>query len=162
MADDQDLHNRFSVEVLTKAFYQELSDWHAWAIKEISFPNDIENDNDDAKFNHEGAIRLITRLIFVWFLKQRHLIPEEFFDEKYIRFDGRAPFLWQVGKVLVGLLLLLGVKEGLKIPLDFLCGDLLFKHAIRYFITVCVAGIFYPWFFRLIPSQKDSEANTCS
>ena len=22
--------------------------------------------------------------MFVWFLKQRHLIPEEFFDEKYI------------------------------------------------------------------------------
>ena len=84
VSDDQDLHNRFSVEVLTKAFYQELSDWHAWAIKEIRFPNDINNDNDDAKFNHEGAIRLITRLIFVWFLKQRHLIPEEFFDEKYI------------------------------------------------------------------------------
>ena len=94
VADDQDLHNRFSVEVLTKAFYQELSDWHAWAIKEIRFPNDIENDNDDAKFNHEGAIRLITRLIFVWFLKQRHLIPEEFFDEKYISdnlIDGFNP-----------------------------------------------------------------------
>lgn len=67
VSDTQDLHNRFSVEVLTKAFYQELSDWHAWAIKEIRFPNDINNDNDDAKFNHEGAIRLITRLIFVWF-----------------------------------------------------------------------------------------------
>lgn len=47
-------------------------------------PNDINNKEDDAKFNNEGAIRLITRLIFVWFLKQRHLIPEEFFDEKYI------------------------------------------------------------------------------
>jgi hypothetical protein len=29
-------------------------------------------------------IRLITRLIFVWFLKQRHLVPDEFFDEQYI------------------------------------------------------------------------------
>lgn len=94
VSDTQDLHNRFSVEVLTKAFYQELSDWHAWAIKEIRFPNDINNDNDDAKFNHEGAIRLITRLIFVWFLKQRHLIPEEFFDEKFISdnlIDGFNP-----------------------------------------------------------------------
>ena len=94
VSDTQDLHNRFSVEVLTKAFYQELSDWHAWAIKEIRFPNDINNDNDDAKFNHEGAIRLITRLIFVWFLKQRHLIPEVFFDEKFISdnlIDGFNP-----------------------------------------------------------------------
>ena len=84
VVDDADLHSRFSVEVLTKEFYQELSDWYAWAIKNIRFPNDIDDPDDDDKFNNEGAIRLITRLIFVWFLKQRHLIPEEFFDEKYI------------------------------------------------------------------------------
>lgn len=80
----EDLLSRFSVEVLTKEFYQELSDWYAWAINIIRFPNDINDKDDDAKFNNEGAIRLITRLIFVWFLKQRRLIPDEFFDEKYI------------------------------------------------------------------------------
>ena len=79
-----DLRGRFSVEVLTKAFYQELSDWYAWAIKIIRFPNDINDKSDDDKFNSECAIRLITRLIFVWFLKQRHLVPDEFFDEQYI------------------------------------------------------------------------------
>lgn len=84
VVNSEDLQSRFSVEVLTKEFYNELSDWYAWAIKIIRFPNDINNKEDDAKFNNEGAIRLITRLIFVWFLKQRHLIPEEFFDEKYI------------------------------------------------------------------------------
>lgn len=84
VVDDDDLHSRFSVEVLTKEFYNELSDWYAWAIKIIRFPNDINDDKDDAKYNNEGAIRLITRLIFVWFLKQRHLIPEEFFDETII------------------------------------------------------------------------------
>ena len=84
VVNDEDLHSRFSVEVLAKEFYQELSDWYAWAIKIIRFPNDIKDDKDDAKYNNESAIRLITRLIFVWFLKQRHLIPDEFFDEKYI------------------------------------------------------------------------------
>ena len=84
VVNSEDLQSRFSVEVLTKEFYNELSDWYAWAIKIIRFLNDINNKEDDAKFNNEGAIRLITRLIFVWFLKQRHLIPEEFFDEKYI------------------------------------------------------------------------------
>ena len=84
VVNDEDLHSRFSVEVLTKEFYNELSDWYAWAIKIIRFPNDINDDTDDAKYNNEGAIRLITRLIFVWFLKQRHLIPEEFFDERII------------------------------------------------------------------------------
>lgn len=80
-----DLRSRFSVEVLTKEFYNELSDWYAWAIKIIRFPNEINDKEDDDKFNNEGAIRLITRLIFVWFLKQRHLIPEEFFDENYLK-----------------------------------------------------------------------------
>ncbi len=84
IVNDEDLHSRFSVEVLTKEFYNELSDWYAWAIQIISFPNDINDDTDNARYNNESAIRLITRLIFVWFLKQRHLIPDEFFDEKYI------------------------------------------------------------------------------
>lgn len=79
-----DLRNRFSVEMLTKEFYNELSDWYAWAIKIIRFPNDLNDKTDDDKYNNESAIRLITRLIFVWFLKQRHLIPDEFFDEQYI------------------------------------------------------------------------------
>lgn len=80
----EDLRNRFSVEVLTKAFYQELSDWYAWAIMEVRFPNDLTTLEDNQKYNSEAMIRLITRLIFVWFLKQRHLVPDEFFDEQYI------------------------------------------------------------------------------
>ena len=75
----------FSSELLTKKFYNELSDWYAWAVQVAKFPNDLASDGDDAKYNHEACIRLITRLIFVWFLKQKHLIPEEFFDEKYIK-----------------------------------------------------------------------------
>ena len=80
----EDLRNRFSVEVLTKAFYQELSDWYAWAIMVVRFPNDLKTLEDNQKYNAEAMIRLITRLIFVWFIKQRHLVPDEFFDEKYI------------------------------------------------------------------------------
>lgn len=83
--DEKDLIGRFSVEVLTKAFYQELSDWYAWAVDEVRFPNKLNDPTDDDKFNAESTIRLVTRLIFVWFLKQKHLIPEEFFDETYIR-----------------------------------------------------------------------------
>ena len=75
----------FSNELLTKKFYSELSDWYAWAVQVARFPNDITTNEDDAKFNHEACIRLITRLIFVWFLKEKKLIPEEFFDEDYIK-----------------------------------------------------------------------------
>lgn len=75
----------FSCELLTEKFYKELYTWYSWAVQEVKFPNDLRTNEDDADFNHESCIRLITRLIFVWFLKQKHLIPEEFFDEKYIR-----------------------------------------------------------------------------
>lgn len=94
VTDDKDLTDRFSVEVLTKAFYQELSDWYAWAVKVVRFPNKLDDKNDDDKYNSEATIRLVTRLIFVWFLKQKHLIPDEFFDEDYIRenlIDGFNP-----------------------------------------------------------------------
>lgn len=82
--DEKDLIDRFSVEVLTRAFYQELSDWYAWAVKVVRFPNKLNDPTDDDKFNAESTIRLVTRLIFVWFLKQKHLIPEEFFDKETI------------------------------------------------------------------------------
>ena len=84
VASVEDLRNRFSVDVLTKAFYQELSDWYAWAIMVVRFPNDLKTLEDNQKYNSEAMIRLITRLIFVWFLKQRHLVPDEFFDEQFI------------------------------------------------------------------------------
>lgn len=84
VTDEKELTDRFSVEVLTKAFYQELSDWYAWAVKVVRFPNKLSDASDDSRYNSEAAIRLVTRLIFVWFLKQKRLIPDEFFDEKFV------------------------------------------------------------------------------
>lgn len=76
----------FSSELLTRKFYTELSEWYAWVISsgEVKFPNDLSTTEDDEKYNHEAVIRLITRLIFVWFLKQKKLIPGELFEEKTI------------------------------------------------------------------------------
>ena len=75
----------FDSELLTKRFYKELSIWHAWAIDEVRFPNDICSTNKNKDYNHENVIRLVTRLIFVWLLKEKHLIPEELFDEQFVR-----------------------------------------------------------------------------
>ena len=105
VVDYADLRERFSVEKLTKGFYQELSDWYAWAVKVVRFPNKLDDPSDDAQFNAESTIRLVTRLIFVWFLKQKHLIPEEFFDKEAIHqlIKGFSPdrvpdFLYQKGE----------------------------------------------------------------
>lgn len=96
----------FSSELLTKKFYGELSDWYAWAIKVARFPNDITSDNVDKPMNDIAVIRLITRLIFVWFLYCKRLIPKEFFDIGYIHDhllenftpDGRQPLLYDPEK----------------------------------------------------------------
>ncbi|MCL2417301.1 MAG: Eco57I restriction-modification methylase domain-containing protein [Bacteroidales bacterium] len=74
----EDVKKAFSVETLTKEFYKELSDWYFWALQNVEFPNDLEQDKEVN--NSTAVIRLITRLIFVWFLKQKKLINDELFD----------------------------------------------------------------------------------
>lgn len=74
------IQEAFSVEKLTKDFYKELFNWYFWAIKNASFPNNVNDDTDDEKYNSENIIRLITRLIFVWFLKQKNLVKPELFQ----------------------------------------------------------------------------------
>jgi len=70
---------------LNKRFYRELANWYFWAVKNVSFPNDVDNDKDDTVFNSESVIRMLTRLIFIWFIKEKHLIPENIFDEKELK-----------------------------------------------------------------------------
>lgn len=73
----------FDNDVLTNKFYEELQNWYFWALKpecRVSFPNDITSDSDDDKYNPQNIIRLITRLIFVWFLRQKGLVPEKLFN----------------------------------------------------------------------------------
>lgn len=67
----------FNIELLNKRFYKELANWYFWALPQVSFPNDIEED--DEKRRATGLIRLLTRLIFCWFIKEKDLIPEKLF-----------------------------------------------------------------------------------
>lgn len=74
-----DLLERFSVEVLTKEFYNELSNWYFWALKNVRFPDDVIKNEEER--NSSMTIRLITRLLFVWFIKQKKLVPDQIFNE---------------------------------------------------------------------------------
>jgi hypothetical protein len=67
---------------LNKKFYQELSNWYFWALDHVSFPDDIEKNKDVR--NATNLIRLITRVIFIWFIKEKDLVPESLFDEQYV------------------------------------------------------------------------------
>lgn len=87
----------FSVNVLNKKFYQELSNWYFWAIKNVTFPgeptlNDAVVQGKDHKDllqeqKATNVIRMLTRLLFVWFMKEKKLIPEELFDLETVKSD---------------------------------------------------------------------------
>lgn len=82
-----DITAAFSVETLTKEFYKELFDWYLWAIDEksnVSFPNYVVTEDDDRDDLEKKIIRMITRIMFVWFIKQKDLIPNCIFDVDYL------------------------------------------------------------------------------
>jgi adenine-specific DNA-methyltransferase len=80
----------FSVSLLNKKFYQELSNWYFWATQHVTFPDeptiaDAHHKNaklEDLMQEHRATnvIRMLTRLLFVWFIKEKKLIPEELFE----------------------------------------------------------------------------------
>jgi adenine-specific DNA-methyltransferase len=73
------LNRAFDVEAVTKQFYQELANWFFWASDHVIFPMPKDTPNPDA-YKAQSLIRLITRLIFCWFVKQKGLIPADLFD----------------------------------------------------------------------------------
>ncbi len=70
------------IQELNKRFYRELSNWYFWAMDNVTFPEDAGEDIEIC--NATSVIRLITRLIFVWFIKERKLVPDIFFNPKEI------------------------------------------------------------------------------
>ena len=82
------------IQVLNRRFYTELSNWYFWALQEAHFPttngaadkNSLLKEKERVKeHNAKNLIRLLTRLLFVWFVKEKNLIPEEIFDINYIK-----------------------------------------------------------------------------
>ncbi len=77
----------FSTSLLTKQFYREIQNWYFWALKKnqhVAFPNALDDDSDDEKYNAENIIRLITRLIFTWFMKEKGLVNKALFDTDFL------------------------------------------------------------------------------
>ena len=72
--------NTLNTEELNKKFYRELFDWFEWTVKEAKFPT----DKIKTLSPQEHVIRLITRMLFVWFIKEKGLVADELFDEKHV------------------------------------------------------------------------------
>ena len=82
-----DITAAFSVEALTKQFYKDLFEWYQWAVDEnsnVTFPNYVATEDDDKDDLEKKIIRMITRIMFVWFIKQKDLVPNRIFDVDYL------------------------------------------------------------------------------
>ena len=67
-------------EELNRSFYKQLFTWFERAVQEAKFPTD-QARNLPAE---EHIIRLITRLLFVWFIKEKKLIAPDLFIETQV------------------------------------------------------------------------------
>ena len=64
-----------NTEELNRQFYQDLFRWFERAVREAKFPNDAAG----LPSQEEQVIRLITRILFIWFIKEKGLVQEEWF-----------------------------------------------------------------------------------
>ena len=76
-----------------------------------------------------------------------------FGERKYVNFTTLAVWWAQILKAVLGLALVLGVKEGLRQPLEMWIGAAYPARAVRYFLMVVTAGLIWPmtfrWFYKL-------------
>lgn len=81
-----------------------------------------------------------------------------YLDEKKLNFTTNALWWVQIIKVILGLLVVLAVKEGLRAPLDAVLGGHLAARAVRYFLVVLSAGTLWPltfgWFSKIGKRQE--------
>ena len=69
-------------------------------------------------------------------------------ERKYVNFETKAVWWAQILKVVLGLAVVLAVKEGLKSPLDALFAGHMAARAVRYCLVVLAAGLVWPMTFR--------------
>jgi adenine-specific DNA-methyltransferase len=84
--DSEDLLSRFSVEVVNKQFYLEVAKFFDELVKHISLPS-LSKEAINVKKSF--AVRLIGRIMFCWFLKQKksakgQLIPDEILSSSVV------------------------------------------------------------------------------
>jgi hypothetical protein len=79
----------FDVTILNKDFYKKLVDWYAKCFADIqinlSSASRILNKKVEEELKPQAVIRVIVRLMFIWFMKEKSLIKEEFFKRDFAK-----------------------------------------------------------------------------
>ena len=111
------------------------------------FPADVDLQNLNSGIKNAYKMLGCTLAIFVSFEVER----------KYINFETDGNFLCQALKLIIGIIPLLGIKEGLRYPLKLIFGTNYIADGVRYFILVLFAACVWPLtfkFFKKITSKK--------
>ena len=112
-------------------------------VRGYPFPADVDEHNlASGMKNAYTMVGCMAGVGFVYFI-----------EKKYINFSTEAVWWAQILKAVLGLAVVLAVKEGLRGPLEAIFGDPLPARLVRYFLIVAVAGTLWPmtfrWFARL-------------
>ena len=107
-------------------------------VEKYPFPSDVDIHNLESGVKNAytmlGSIAGVA-VVYVW-------------DRKKADFETKAVWWAQLLKIVLGLALVLGVKEGLRAPLDALFTGHMAARALRYFLIVVAAGGLWPMTFR--------------
>ena len=76
------------------------------------------------------------------------LLLSYWLDQRYIRFETKAPLAGQALKLVLGLAIVVGIRVALKAPLYALLGEGGVADAARYFLVVLFAAAVWPMTFR--------------
>lgn len=100
------------------------------------FPADIHVENYESGV--KNAYKILGCLIglFVAYL----------IDARYIRFEVKASLPTQITKLVLGLVPLFIIKEGLRVPIHFLFGEMI-GSGVRYLLIAFFAGAIWPMTF---------------
>lgn len=82
------------------------------------------------------------------------LIPVYILDRKVIKFETGARWYSQIIKLVVGLGIVLLIKEGLKSPLEAIFDNAYAARAVRYFFVVIFVGTLWPLTFKFFSRLK--------
>lgn len=77
---------RLGSYALSNDFYREIADWYFWALHQVEdgkirLPLHCDTEQEKSLF----LIRLLTRVIFCWFLGEKRLIPTDLFREHRLK-----------------------------------------------------------------------------
>ena len=102
------------------------------------FPADIDPHNLESGI--ENGYKILGCTVGLWVAYEA--------DVRFIRFDTKAVWWSQILKLILGLILLLTIKSGMKSPLYALCNGNYLADGIRYFLMVLFIGCIWPLTFK--------------